>query len=80
MDAADFAGPLVDRYISDKLKQRAAHKETLSEIIARGDVICHDCGGEIERERVRALNLAGWPALRCIDCQRVHEERARTCK
>jgi RNA polymerase-binding transcription factor DksA len=75
MDSVDQGNVLAEQHLNHALRHHMAGKEPLGEIVEGKSVICHDCRSAIDPKRVRALRMAGCPALRCIDCQRDHEHR-----
>ncbi|OLO05081.1 TraR/DksA C4-type zinc finger protein [Salinicola socius] len=68
-DAADNAGVVIERHLSNALAQHQLPVTFASAM----DIDCEECGTEIPEARRQA---APW-ATTCIDCQSIREARGR---
>lgn len=76
MDVGDRGQALADKHLETALATHDANQQTGDvERRVNGRYICIDCEDDIPAARVRALHLGGWPASRCIHCQRIKERR-----
>jgi len=68
--SADLLSDLDNAELSRDLDELRALDAALARLMGRKYGTCVDCGGEIAFERLTAQPAA----LRCFDCQRVHEK------
>ena len=69
-DEVDRANDTAEFMLGVLFNQRDSHREQAEQRISGGQVLCMDCEDEIGAARLAALPNA----VRCIDCQSIHEQ------